>query len=296
MTNKCSGNRVLFAASLGQILLSILCLCSVWACHKSQDFREAPSKLHIIGGCAATPSEMVSKSTVGVIYSQQRWREDARVCSGVLISSRTVLTARHCLDTSVADTCKVVFATEVRNAPAKQIVSGRCILYPEASANSGKTQDTYDIAMIYLDQDAPADYKPVPMLTITDDLQLGTPIILAGYGATTGRPSPGVPEGYGTLRHVVQKIGSVNAGSATFRFTVGDGYRGMHAHGDSGGPVYVYKVIDDKPTLVLAGLILSGDLNSREYGIQLDIRYFAAWITSTIQRLSGASGVVKNDI
>jgi len=250
-------------------------------CARISDDRSAK----IIAGREAQAGDEVSRSTVAVVYNDQLYATENKTCSGTLVDKRVVLTAAHCFE--YGKDCRVIFGLKVSGPGVVAAIEGKCVSHPEYGPS-------HDIAMVYLDQDAPDGYQPVPWLTASDQLQVNQEIVLAGYGRNVGRTGPGADGDRGTLRFTEQLIASLGGpAKKTFEYTNSNSQTpNGQCSGDSGGPAYVRR---PDGGLSLAGVIVSGDLYCREGGTQTDVRYYSDWIVKTRASLASAGAAVLRD-
>lgn len=231
------------------------------------------SELKIIAGQDAQPGDQVSLSTVAVIYSDELFAASGRVCSGVLLDQRTVLTAAHCFQ-DMPD-CKVVLGLDTKGKDAK-VIEGRCMHHP-----------LNDLTLISLAEDVLAPYRGVSYLGSGDALNAGQEIILAGYGVDRAPDEAHADASRGRLRFTQQFIDTVGSDYPGFYYINQPGQANALCSGDSGGPAYVRS---PSGSLRLAGLSLSGDRDCSQMGNLLDIRSFGTWIKATQAALASSSG------
>lgn len=219
----------------------------------------------IIAGKEVGADEVYARSSVAVIYNMERYETANKVCSGTLIGRRLVLTAAHCFD--YGQDCKVGFGLNVNDANF-ELISGKCLVHEQWKS------DGVDIALVSLDEDAPPNYEPVKNATLDDPLAVGDEIFLAGYGIATGPYDPQAEATRGILRVTNQTIGRLDSDKKTFTYLNTNGPQGQ-CSGDSGGSAYI---VEPEGQLLLIGVIISGDMDCRQYGKQTDARYFSEWI------------------
>ncbi len=193
------------------ILCSLAALYGAGACGKKTE----DSQLDIVGGrlVSANSSGPEKVSTVGLSG-----------CTGTIIAKDLILTAAHCYQNSVQGGY-VLFGIQFNGQERK------IIRIASSTVNPSYTDANNDVAMLKLESDIPAGYKPVKLLPSSIPLVAGDIVRQAGYG------SDNEPNSFGTLRTVDSRyIGPSSRGGLSVR-------NGQTAacSGDSGGPLYIQK-------------------------------------------------------
>jgi secreted trypsin-like serine protease len=150
--------------------------------------------------------------------------------------------------------------------------------------------DWDDLGILRLAQPIPQGYTPATIMNANEELQAGTPILLAGYGidVPVEPTSPADTAGAGVLREVDQTIINPNYGQTEVLVSL----QGKGAcHGDSGGPAYV----NEGGHLALFGVtsrLTNDDISGNVMSCSVDMVYTdilkrATWINAAVQKLEG---------
>lgn len=141
------------------------------------------SKLNpIIGGTDVTQTSPVSHFVVGIYDKKTRF-----ICTGSLIQKNLVLTAAHCIE-SAASNLMIVFGLDfsaydkndlslLRNANAVKV-------HPGYKKENSSDLDWNDLALIRFSGELPNDYSPISLLEDSSQLKKGSPVQMAGFGAS----------------------------------------------------------------------------------------------------------------
>lgn len=212
-----------------------------------------------------------------VVMVLMRGGGEAGFCSGLVLDSRTVLTAAHCLR-PVRDLA--VFYRGAQNAPVIVPVE-RTIAHPQYRADAIRSRArSIDIALVRTER--PLDPRFIPAeLGATESPKVGDSVILTGYGVTRA----GDWKSGGILRSVTLYVREP-ASSVLVWAAERDGGAGGACSGDSGAPFFS----EDGTTAVAIATWAQG-LHGRGCGGLTQgprLAPLRAWIEETRARLEGA--------
>ncbi|XP_028135124.1 trypsin 5G1 isoform X3 [Diabrotica virgifera virgifera] len=156
--------------------------------------------LRILGGAEASIED--HPWIVSILYPRIGFK-----CAGSLISEDTVLTAGHCLRNPDSQPISVVLGTADRSHPGTTIKVKEAKKHENYSLedlNLRTEKANYDIGYIKLADKVPFSDKirPIKLPEKYNKVPLGTPLVVAGWGKTTG-DSGGPLELDGTLIGIV---------------------------------------------------------------------------------------------
>ncbi|MEY4616831.1 MAG: hypothetical protein RJB66_1791 [Pseudomonadota bacterium] len=185
----------------------------------------------IVGGEIPAPHDLVRKYTVAVVDV-----DTMGLCSGTIVSKRTVVTAAHCITSKYG--ALVLFGPNIHK-PNHIISPSKVIILPgydERRKDPRRfTKDLGDVAVIQLKEDIPTSHRVAKIAPKNMILKNGDRLLLAGYGAT-GDDSKSEN---GTLRKVNVNVLVSQWGAGEFVLNQRDGTGSCF--GDSGGPAFYYK-------------------------------------------------------
>jgi hypothetical protein len=183
-------------------------------------------------------------------------------CSGVLVHSRAVLTAAHCIVGRTVPATITVGA--VAASRGRAVVVSRCLPYPGYDSTGAYD----DIAICLLAESVPVHIPPLVIDTST--VTKGDAAILCGFGSRSREDS----DIGGAERCANSTIASRVEGNV---FRAGDATH-TSCYGDSGGPVYVHAGAGGRSLL---GIAVGAEYNPcKEPGTFVSIAPFVSWIES----------------
>ncbi len=174
---------------------------------------------------------------IGAVYDS---KDAVPTCSGTLISTRTVLTAGHCVSLDGSDF--VVFGKSVNSPQAKRIRVVKSIMHPFFQYRPGATL-THDLALMLLEEDAPVSPSPLLRQTLENTSQWLRQATIVGFGYSNS--------GLGTRRYANLPIAVVGPGSVSpdiapkgridesMVFSSDPNWQKGTCRGDSGGPLVI---------------------------------------------------------
>lgn len=257
-------------------LLSVLLLT---ACVNSKEASLTNSS--IIGGEEVEELDPVVQSTVAIGTVSNFFQA---FCTGTLISRNLVITAAHCVEED--QELSVWFNPKLPGQYEEY--DKKLVVKVESYARAPVTDLLIrfaDIALLKLEQDAPANYRPVTILDPKNRIKKDTKLILAGYGARNAY--------YGGMNNLT-KVETPFIEYGTFRKAVFLNQREGNGacYGDSGGPAY----IENNGELFLVGAT-HGTEESEDscsvVSIYMDVPKFKRYILKHAKKLNAEAPVFK---
>lgn len=268
--------------------LSVIAALSLYSCAPSEQSNTSQyteTKMSsIVGGVTADSKFQNANGVVGllILSENEMGMTSESVCTGTLIDRRVVLTAGHCVVTPGLKGVAVLFDTNISTAGEDRLrfavnldVHSHYLDVLRGLAPQEGLANRSDLALLVLNEAAPADVQTAELADASTLLQTGSKLLLAGYGNTNavirkiakgknGKPQVGLDG-----RPVMQEFESVGTGTLrsvdgiTVLKTLSEGKEILldqtkqkgACHGDSGGPAFL-KRADGK--LVQVGVTSRG--------------------------------------
>ncbi len=232
----------------------------------------------IVGGRKVTERDRAARSVVALVSRQN---EGQALCTGTIYNESTILTAAHCVDHDPEELL-IVFAKQLPGESAKAApeISIERVRHADSFAQHPKwhkseTPGEGDLALIHFPGGLPADAAPVALADQKIELKTGTPVLLVGYGVTSGLEKKGA----GTLRSTESKVNAILSPSQVLT----DGRARGVCFGDSGGPAF----IRNAKAFIQWGIASSVTREScDEESIHTDVRPYRKWISKIAKTLA----------
>ena len=216
------------------------------------------SNSQIVGGVTADANYQNANGVVGLLMTTQNslGMESQSICTGTLIDKRIILTAAHCIATPGLSNIIVFFDHDMQKATENRLRFALTGTVHEKYMTEVKDNDPNaavanwnDIALLVLNEDAPADVKIAKIAAPGTALKKGNSLTLAGFGITNAVIRKEVKKNGKT---VVQELAGV--GDGILRKVDGilvaqtinndheivlDQKKKGACHGDSGGPAFL---------------------------------------------------------
>jgi hypothetical protein len=162
-------------------------------------------------------------------------REGGAVCSGVVITSRVILTAAHCVGSST-QSVRIHFRKE--DGTPELLIPERLIKHPAFKSDAIKTRSrSVDLALIQLSHPLPTPFTPASLSA--DIPSAGSMLTVAGFGASQGKSQEKHMNSIGQLRSTgLTTIMPYGASSLLIWAKSADNTPRGACQGDSGGAIF----------------------------------------------------------
>jgi hypothetical protein len=221
----------------------------------------------VIGGLPVELEDPVASYTVAVITPDPSISDRAKLCTGVVVGRRWILSARHCLVDVKTDKPYIFFSREIERPAHMQDAIRADKVVAHYDANS-------DLVMIHLPHDVPEDYLDVVFAHDAFLLKEENLVRVAGFGTADLLD----PNSAGTLRSVTLKV-SFPVTQQLIHLTRTGSDHDSACFGDSGGPAFY----DQDGDLILVGigrLVDSSTCQADSY--YRNVGLYSDWITGVL--------------
>ncbi|MFV8257096.1 S1 family peptidase [Bdellovibrio bacteriovorus] len=215
----------------------ILSLFAISCSNSSNNYQfSVEEQSAIIGGSPVVKTSPIASGTVGVgVVFYNKDQVVARTqCSGVLISSKAVLTAASCFFKQGVVTTSfkafVFYGTIVNDPSTVTEWAGKVVVHPNYNPANPAMQYR-DLAVVELAKPVNKLYQPVKILTDLSKIRVGSTLLFAGFGVDSLEPFRYSSVMRSALMSV-QKVGISEFEIAPTKYS-------RVCVGDAGGPVFL---------------------------------------------------------
>lgn len=261
---------------------------------KTEDHKGSPSSIcslssvgRIYGGENMREEDSLAKSIVGIV----RFSEDGYLCTGVIISNDTILTAAHCVIGKPSE-FKIAFYNSLIRPDCPRAESVREVETLLAHEDYKTKQNMFksnDIALIKIKGTIPLGFKPMKLMMDYSRVS-NEDVIVAGFGVSATKEKD-----YGTLKRtqlrrlteIEKRDGSYLSLGWDLPALVFDQSRGTGiCQGDSGGGAFV-KVGDEYRLIGIASVVISpeGQEPCSQLAAHMNTRFYSEWIREKMKQL-----------
>lgn len=193
----------------------------------------------IIGGSEVKDADPISNTTI--LLAGKEHDGTIFLCTGSIIDTDLILTAAHCTGSDGKAAMAAVFRLNINEEGPMITIADREISNEYWSRAGVQDKDWNDLAVLRLSKAIPAGYEIAKLQTNKSAIDVGSEVILAGYGMNipVQPEKPSDPTGSGTLRKVSQTVIDPEYSQTEFLISL-ENNRGS-CHGDSGGPALLKK-------------------------------------------------------
>jgi secreted trypsin-like serine protease len=170
------------------------------------------------------PNDYPELAATAVTVFRDESGEVRPFCTATLIARRALISAAHCFGEDAPRGLRVAFGLEGATGAGSIGLARAPLLEPGGN----------DLAILLLQEDAPAGHRPVPILDPASPLREGEVTSVAGYGEDENREAGRLSAVDGAVAELWRRREQIT--DFTMRHS-----RSGPCYGDSGGPAYLYR-------------------------------------------------------
>lgn len=218
------------------LFVLVLSLASISCGNSTAPSVEIQDDAAIIGGSAVSKTSPIASVTVGVgVVFYNKDQIVARTqCSGVLISTKAVLTAASCFFkpgvVTTHNKAFIFYGTIVNDPTTISEWASKVVVHPNYNPTNPAMQYR-DVAVVELAKPTQKFYQPVKILKDLSKIRAGSALLFAGFGVDSLEPFRYSSVMRSTLMSV-QKVGIAEFEIAPTKYS-------RACVGDEGGPVFL---------------------------------------------------------
>ena len=220
-------------------ILMVMVVGCIVACDQLEMVTQDNSAPKIVGGKKAKPNQF--PSVVKMVVQPENDEEEARICTGVIVSPRTIAAAAHCIKKRVKDSDETYYKISLEGVQQSILKADLAVTYGAALANEEIPENHVPLDLALIDfKDAPFSLPSFPKIGSQRPSKEDS-VTLVGYGVTEFDAQDRLT---GELHYGENNIQDSDAAQGTLliKGTKNPGAQGFEGAlagpGDSGGPLF----------------------------------------------------------